>query len=199
MDDFKKEIGLRLIDTLSSANQERVRLKKRRLEAHFQKMEHITGAAFTIASEEVGETVVGGYFLRLNALPPTKPLQMASEGYCSDSVHAHLLSPLFQALSTLYSLDLADLPVSFHFVSLKAMERCSRLLNSGDPKDLIEEGVYLLCKQLPKVEILACTKGPFFEKMQSKIYLLKRHNLSELVFLDFEVIAKALLEPSSLK
>ncbi len=198
MDDLRKEITARLMGTLSGVNQERARAKKRRIEAHFQDVEKITGAAITIGSEEVRETSVGGYFLRLNTVSPLKPMQVASEGYCLDSVHAHLLSPVFLALSSIYCLNVSHVPVSFHFVSLKAMERFSELLSEKTaPKDLIEEGICFLCKSLPKVEILPCVKGPFFEKMQSKMYLVKRQSVNELVFLDFEVIAGALLDPVS--
>ena len=186
---------LRLMDTLSGSNQERVRQKRRKIEAHFNKdLKQISGVALTIASEEVSETNVGGYFLRINASPPLKAMPMASEGYCLDSVHAHILSPVFYALISVYCLNLAQVLLVFHFVSLPAMERFSDLISGKDaPKDLIEEAVCFLCKFAPKVEVLSCLKGPFFEKMQSKMYQVKRHNVSERVALDFEVIARALL------
>ncbi len=194
MEVLDKEISSRLLDTLSGLNQERMRLKKRRIESHFKDTTNITGAAFTIASEEVGDTVVGGYFLRLNAKSPLKPMPLASEGYCLDRVHGYLLSPVFYALYMLYCMELDHSPISFHFTSTKVMERCSSLL-SGEalPKNLVEESICFLCKLLPKVEILSCIKGPFFEKMQSRMYLVKHHNINELISLDFEIIARSLL------
>jgi hypothetical protein len=186
------------MDTLSGVNQDRVRRKRRQIEAHFKDPKQIAGAAFTLASEEIRETSVGGYFLRINANPPLKAMPMVSEGYCLDSAHAHILSPVFLALSSLYCLNLVHVPVAFHFVPSKAQQRLSDLLSAkSSPKDLIEEGIYFLCKLLPKVEILSCLKGPFFEKIQSKMYQVKRHNVSEVVSLDFEVIARALLDPGS--
>lgn len=195
MDDLRNRSIIRLMDTLSDLNQDRVRRKRRQIEAHFKSPKQIAGAAFTIASEEIRETSIGGYFLRINANPPLKAMPMISEGYCLDSAHAHILSPVFLALSSLYCLNLVHVPVSFHFVPSQAQERLSDLLSGkSPPEDLIEEGVCFLCKLLPKVEILSCSKGPFFEKMQSKMYQAKRHNVSEVVSLDFEVIAKVLLE-----
>jgi hypothetical protein len=198
VDDLRNQSIFRLMDTLSGVNQDRVRQKRRQIEAHFKDPKQIAGAALTIASEEIRETSIGGYFLRVNATPPLKAMPMVSEGYCVDSAHAHILSPVFLALSSIYCLNLAQVPVTFHFVSLPAMERLSDLLSGkSQPKDLIEEGVVFLCKLLPKVELLSCLKGPFFEKMQSKMYQVKRHNVSEVVSLDFEVIARALLDPAS--
>jgi hypothetical protein len=198
VDDLVNQSIFRLMETLSGVNQARVRQKRRQIEAHFKDLKQIAGSALTIASEEISETSVGGYFLRINANPPLKAMPMVSEGYCSDSAHAHILSPVFLALSSIYCLNLAHAPVSFHFVPSKAQERLSDLLSGkSSPKDLIEEGVCFLCKHLPKVEILSCLKGPFFEKMQSKMYQVKRHNVSEVVSLDFEVIARALLDPVS--
>jgi hypothetical protein len=186
------------MDTLSGVNQDRVRHKRRQIEAHFKDPKQIAGVAMTIASEEISETSVGGYFLRINANAPLKAMPMVSEGYCVDSAHSHILSPVFLALSSIYCLNLVHSPVSLHFVPSKAQERLSDLLSEkSPPKDLIEEGVLFLCKLLPKVEILSCVKGPFFEKMQSKMYQVKRHNVSEVVSLDFEVIARALLDPVS--
>ena len=189
-----KEISCRLEDLLSGANQERLRLKRRRIESHFLKMENVESASFTIAAEEVGETVAGGYFLRLSAKSPIKPLQVAHEGYCLDTAHAHILSPVLHALVALYCLHLFHVPVALHFVSKKALERCVSLLSKEElPKDLIEEAICFLCNALPKVEVLSCMKGAFFEKMQSKMYLVKHHNVNDLATLDFEIVARSAL------
>src|SRR3989339_1293317 len=162
MSDLSKEISCRWLDTLSGSNQEKVRQKKKRIETHFQKMENITSAAFTIASEESRETTLGAYFLRLNGIVPFKPFPMASEGYCLDSIHAHILSPVLYALATVYSLDLSHVSISLHFTSVRAMERCQLLLEGkASPKDSIEEAVCFLCSPL-KVTIVPCLKGPFF-------------------------------------
>jgi hypothetical protein len=198
MEVLKEQISANLFDTLSGLNQDRVRLKKRRLESHFKSLENITGASFTIASEQYGDSVIGVYFLRLNAKPPIKSMQSAAEGYCSDRVHSHPLSPVFFALYKFFCWGLEDIPVTFHFTSQVAMERCQALLSGEDsPKDLIESAVCLLCKTLPKVEILPCMKGPFFEKMQSKVFLTKSNQVNEVVSLDFEVIAKSLFNSES--
>lgn len=194
MDDLIKEITDRLMETFSSSTEEKIRQKKKRFEAHFQKWDNISGSAFTIASEESRETVLGAYFLRLNGKHPFKHFPAASEGYCLDSVHAHLLSPILYALCSVYSLNLTHTDVSFHFTSKKAMDRLELLLKKEvKPKDSIEEAVYLLCSLLKKIDIVPCFKGAFFEKMQSKVYMLKRHNVNEQVALEFDVVAKCLL------
>jgi len=198
MEVLEGQLSARLIDTLSGLNQDRVRLKKRRFESYFKKSTNITGAAFTIASEEFGGAVLGGYSLRLNAKSPIKTMQVAGEGYCLDRVHAHILSPVFYALYRFYCWGLEHTPVSLHFTSKPVMERCQVLLSGEEsPRDLIEEAVYLLCKSLPKVEIFSCLKGSFFEKMESKMFLAKSDQVNEVSSLDFEVIAKSLLNPES--
>ncbi|MBX9923323.1 MAG: hypothetical protein K2Y01_04350 [Rhabdochlamydiaceae bacterium] len=185
----------RFIETFSGAREQRVVAKRRKIEAHFQKLENITGAAFTIASEEIKEGVVGGYFLRLNAKAPYKPLAQACEGYCLDTVHSHLLSPVLYALSSLYSLYLTHVPVSFYVVSEKLLEKCQQILEKDrDLKDPIEVAIRLLLLSLPKVEFSPCFKGPFFEKMQSKLYLAKNRNREDVQSLDFAVIANHLLQ-----
>ena len=188
-------VSHRLMDTLSGANQERMRGKIRRIRQHFQEESHMESTSLTIASEEILETVIGGYFLKIQAKKPFKTLQLASEGYCLDSVKEHLLSPIFHALSHLYCLELAHLPVILHIVSPKALEICSLLQNqTSSETDLIEKGVKLLLKYFPKVEILPCSKGPFFERMQSEMYQIKHGNTNEVVALNFELIAKSLFE-----
>lgn len=185
----------RLIETFSTAREKRAVAKKRKIEAHFQGIENITGAAFTIGSEETKDGVIGGYFLRLNAKPPHKPLALACEGYCLDSVHGHVLSPVFYALSSLYSLGITNVPVSLYIVSQKTLESCQNVLtDERDLQDPIQEAVRLLMRSLPKVEFGSCVKGSFFEKMQSKLYLAKTRSREDVLSLDFAVIAQHLLQ-----
>lgn len=186
-----EEISKRLSETLSSANREKMRLKRRRLIDHFQGVENIANAAFTISSEEVRESVVGGFFLRLNGKNSSKSLPQAHEGYCEDTAHAHFLSPVLHALSFLYHLGLEGVPAVLHITSPRAAERCLQLFEKqSPPMGLIEESLCFFRGLLPKIEVVPCFKGPFFEKMQTKMYMLKHRSINDVVALDFEVVAR---------
>ena len=77
MEVLDKHVRARLVDTQSDLVRERIRLKKRRLESHFKESRNVTRAAFTIAVEEVGDSVIGGYFLRLSARAPVSYIPVA--------------------------------------------------------------------------------------------------------------------------
>ena len=75
-------------------------------------------------------------------------------------------------------------------VSEQLFKEMQLLLEERKPKNTIEKAICFLCDLFPKVEIFSCLKGPFFEKMQSKMYVVKHHNMNELVALDFEVTSQ---------
>jgi hypothetical protein len=185
----------RVIDTFSSAKDRRVALKRRKIESYFQEMDNVTEAIFTIGSEESKEGLFGGYFLRLNGKAPYKPLVLACEGYCLDAVSVHPLTPVFYALVSLYSLSLTKVSVSFYIVSSKILQECEQVLDlAKDLQDPIEKAVRLLLLSLPDLKFGLCVKGPFFEKMQSKLYLAKTRGREEVESLNFSIIAHHILK-----
>lgn len=193
------KVSQALIQTLSTAQEDRLRRKKQKIEAYFGRGlegKEIESYAFTLLVErkQVGG-VVGGYFLRINGKKRGRTL-VASEGYCLDEVRAHLLSPLFYALYHLHCLDLAkDKPVSFYIVS-SFFEEILSIIDEKGSQDLMVQGVQCLLKDFSEVSFLPCIQGGFFEKMQTKLYQIKHGNRNDLVSLDFEEIIQTALVPS---
>ncbi len=185
-----QKIHNRLLDTLSGVQEEKMRQKRRSIDSHFGSVDNIIKASFTIALEKEGKEVMGAYFLRLHGKPPYKDLVCALEGSCLDKVRGYILSPLLYALSSLYQLGVFAPSVTVYCLSLEMMEYFKKTLESSSWQNKVDEAVVFLCRQFPKVEILPCLKGHFFEKMQSKLYVMKRHKVSDMALLDFEVIAK---------
>ncbi len=165
---------------------------RRHILKHFKEKSKIKNTVFTVSIEEVSQTVIGGYFLQVNAVAPLKNLQMASEGYSLDERSAHLLSPVLYALIYLYVLDLTHVPTTFHITSQKALDLLLHLPSDYEKDDPITKAVKLLVKELPSVAFTACLKGPFFEKIQTKMARIKLKDSNELTSLDFKVIANCL-------
>ncbi len=158
---------------------------------HFKEKSKIKNTAFTVSIEEVSQTVIGGYFLQVNAVSPVKNLQMASEGYSLDERSAHLLSPVLYSLIYLYVLDLTHVPTTFHITSQKALDLLLHISSDYD-NDPIIKAIQVLLKELPSVTFTACLKGPFFEKIQTKMARIKLKDSNELTSLDFKIIANCL-------
>ncbi len=112
-------------------------------------MANILNIDLTIGSERNKKDVIGGYFLKINARQSLKALMHASEGYCLDQTSAHILSPVFYALSYLFCLKLSHLPVTLYITSPLALEMCQNLKDT----DPIEQGVKLMLDSLAKVEL----------------------------------------------
>ncbi len=183
----------RLLDTLSSAHQEKVREKKRRIRRFFEKLTQVEKIFLTVFSEEEAGKVFGGYLLNIQGKKPFKGLMLASEGYLLDPVHQHLLSPIFYALSYVYCLELTRLPIVLQVISSRCGQICKDLQTPKmDEEDPIAKGVNVLIKHLPKLEIKPVLQGPLFQRMQSKLYQMSHGNLQEATILDFAVIARSL-------
>lgn len=194
-DDKEKKLTSRLIGTLTQIQIKKFRTKRRRIRSYFGGVANIASIDFTIASEKDSKAVIGGYFLKINACQSLKALSNASEGYCLDQSCAHILSPVFYALSHLYCLHLSQAPVTLFITSPQALELCQQLKTSTtDRNDPMEQGVKLLLRYLAKVELMPCAKGFFFERIQNKLYQIRHGKTNELVIFNFQATLEMFLK-----
>ncbi len=166
---------------------EKMQKKRSQLAQHLSKM---TTIACTVASEPLARAVLGGYSLQIN-MGTLKPLKAVAEGYCLDERSCHPLSPVFYALSHLYSLRLSHLPITLHLTCAKTLEYLQTLPAKDDP---ISKGVSLLLKNFPETNFVPCFQGFFFEKMHSRLRQLRCEEINEVIALDFTFLSTRLLE-----
>lgn len=176
---------------------ERIRTKRRRIRSYFGDVANISSVDFTIASEKISNAVIGGYYLKINARQSLKALLNASEGYCLDQTCAHILSPVFYALSHLYCLHLSHIPATLYITSPQVLEMCQNLKTTAIvTDDPVEQGVKLMLLSLTRVELMPCVKGHFFDRIQTKLNQMKYGKTNELVTLDFQAISEIFLKPA---
>lgn len=187
----------RLISTFTQNSIEKFRTKRRRIRSYFGDVANISTIDFTIATEKFSNGVIGGYFLKINARQSLKALLNASEGYCLDQTSAHILSPVFYALSHLYCLHLSHIPITLYIASPEVLEVCQKLKTTAIiTDDPVEQSVKLMLLYLNHVEFMPCIKGPFFDRIQNKLHQMKHEKTNELVTLDFLAMAEILLKPT---
>ncbi|MBA3603366.1 MAG: hypothetical protein H0W50_06945 [Parachlamydiaceae bacterium] len=190
-------LNSRLLNSFSQKCIEKIRTKRRRIRSYFGDVANIASIDFTIASENISKAVIGGYFLKINARKSLKALMHASEGYCLDETCAHILSPIFYALSYLYCLHLTQVPVTLYITCPQALELCKTLKTIGTVQDNpVKQSVQLLLLHLTNVEFMPCVKGPFFERIQAKLDQMKHRKTNELVTVDFKAMADVFLNPN---
>ncbi len=195
-------LNSRLLNSFSQKCIKNLRSKRRRIRSYFGDVANIASIDFTIASENISNAVIGGYILKVNARKSLKALLHASEGYCLDATCAHILSPIFYALSSLYCLHLTHVPVTLYITCPQALELCKTLKAIGTIQvqdNPIEQSVKLLLLNLTKVEFMPCVKGPFFERIQAKMDQVKHRKTNELVTVDFQKMAEIFLQPTLVK
>lgn len=187
------QVTIQLKSTLTQKCIEKNRTKRRRIRSHFADIANIASVDFTIGCEKGAKGVIGGYYLKVNAKQHLKALLNASEGYCLDQTCCSILSPVFYALSHLYCLHLSHVPVTLYITSTEVLTLCQNLKKGKVGITLIEQGVERMLKYLTKVELMPCIKGPFFERIQNKLKQMKLMRSNELLTLDFEAMAGALM------
>jgi len=189
------QLTSRLTSTFTQKCIEKIRTKRRRIRSYFGDVANIDSIDFTIASENISKAVIGGYFLKINARQSLKALMNASEGYCLDQTCAHILSPIFYALSYLYCLHLSHVPITLYITSPQALEMCQNLKTKETVTDNpIEQSVKLMLLHLAHVEVIPCVKGPFFDRIQAKLNQMKHGKSNELVTLDIQAMTDILLK-----
>lgn len=190
------QLTSRLTSMFTQKCVEKIRTKRRRICSYFGDVANIASIDFTIASEKISKAVIGGYFLKINARQSLKALINASEGYCLDQTYGHILSPVFYALSYLYCLHLSHVPVTLYITSPQVLEMCQNFKTTTLVDDPVEQSVKLLLSYLNHVELMPCVKGPFFDRIQAKLNLMKHRKTNELMTLDFQAMTEIFLKPA---
>lgn len=188
---LKNQLTRTILNFFSSKKLHTIENTKRHISKNFPEKSKMKNLAFTISIDEVSQTIVGGYFLQINAFAPLKNLQMAHEAYCLDERSNHLLSPILYALIYTYALDLTHTPITFHLTSSKAIELYENLQQENDS---IAKAIKILLLGIPSAEAVSCVKGPFFEKIQTKMARIKLKDSNELTSLDFTFLANELIK-----
>ena len=176
-------LNFKVLETFSKKRKDSFELKR-----HHIKSSQVQTINLTVSSEELSQAIVGGYFLKVDTQPN------ALEGFCLDERSSHILSPLLFSLMYLYALHLSHLPLILHITSPKLLILAENLMTAEKQNDPIANSVQLLLTALPKVSILPCSKGFFFEKMHSKMHQIKIQGINEIVPLNFKIIANHLLD-----
>lgn len=186
------QLTSRLISTFSQKYIKKIRTKRRRIRSSFGDVANIASIDCTIGSKRISKAVIGGYFLKINARQSLKALINASEGYCLDQTCAHILSPVFYALSHLYCLHLSHVPIILYITSPQVLEICQNLKTTArGTEDSVERGVKLMLLHLTHIEFMPCVKGSFFDRMQNKLNQMKHGETNELVTVDFQAMSEA--------
>ena len=123
----------------------------------------------------------------------------ASESYCRVSGHpSDAAWPVLHALRHQYLLQLDQVCTDLFIIPPASLELTHRLLDGDQPASKpAHEAVRRLMRELSKLTLHPCVKGPFHAAMQAKLERLTRTRSNEVTSLDFDRIASCLLAAES--
>ena len=134
-----------------------------------------------------------GFVLHLAGNSGVKGLR-ASEGYCRASeLPPDAAWPILHALRDQYLLQLDQVHTDLFIIPPTSLELMHRLLDSDQPASKpVHEAARRLMRELAKLTLHPCVKGPFHDAMQAKLKQLVRTRSNEVTSLDFGKIARHL-------
>ena len=180
---------------LSEHQLKRFRTKRRRIRAHFGSLDNIAAAALTVGQIRTPKGIVGGYQLKVDARHGIRSLVPASESYFLDrSADGRPLQSVVWSLALLFLLQLQGRPLTLFLCDADAVGHCTELAAGraiGDSP--VPQAVGTLLRTVGGVRVQACVKGRFFDHMQAKLGQLAHGRGNELVPIDVQAVAAALV------
>ena len=181
---------------LSEHQLKRFRTRRRRIRAHFGSLDNIAATALTVGQIRTPEGIVGGYQLKVDARHGIRSLVPASESYFLDrSADGGPLQSVVWSLALLFLLQLQGRPLTLFLCDAAALGYCTELAAGraiGDSP--VPYAVGTLLRTIGGVRVQACAKGRFFDRMQARLRQLAHGRGNELVRIDVQAVAEALVE-----
>ena len=191
------DFARRLKQDFSDRQFKRYRTARRRIRSHFGSAAAINQVSVTVGSLPTKGGLLCGFVFHLAGNSGVKGLR-ATEGYCRADGHpADAAWPVLHGLRDQYLLELDQFRTDLFIIPPVTLELTRRLLE-GDQPDCtsVHEATRHLVRQLPKLTLHPCLKGPFYDAMQTKLQQLARTRTNEVTSLDFDQIARNLLAPT---
>ena len=172
------------------------RTKRRRIRAHFGSLDNIVGTSLTVGQIRTPRGTVGGCQLKVDARHGVKGLSPASESYFLDrSPSDEPLQSVLWALAQLFMLQLQSRPLTLFLCDAAVVGDCTALAATpaAGQSPVALAGSRLL-GTVCWAQVQACVKGRFFDRMQAKLDQLARGESNELVPIDVQAMASALVK-----
>jgi hypothetical protein len=171
------------------------RTARRRMRSHFGSAAAITQVSVTIGATPAPSGLLCGFVIRLAGKSGVKGLK-ATEGYRTGTAgEADEACPVLYALRELYLLQLERVRTELFVIPPRSLELTRRLLAAGPPPAvLLHTALQRLLGELATVSASPCVKGFFHDEMRNKLHALARRPTNEVVRLDFERVARSVLE-----
>ena len=178
---------------LSEHQLKQFRTKRRRIRAYFGSLDNIAATALTIGQIRTPQGTVGGCQLKVDAPHDVKGLSPASESYFLDcSPRDEPLRSVVWALAQVFMLQLQNRRLTLYLCDAAAVgQLASSPAGSYSP---LAHAVGRLFAEVCEVRVQPCVKGRFFDRMQAKLDQLARGQSHELVPIDVQAMASALVE-----
>ena len=170
------------------------RTARRRISSHFGSAAAISQVSVTVGSLMTPRGLLCGFVFHVAGNSGVKGLR-ATEGYClASGVPPDAACPVVHALRDQYLLQLDRVRTDLFIIPPASLELTRRLLVADQPASKpAHEAVRRLMRQLAKLTVHPCVKGPFHDAMQTKLEQLTHTGSNEVTSLDFHRIATCLL------
>ena len=102
--------------------------------------------------------------------------------------------PILHAVRELFVLQLDSLSIELFVMPPAGLQLCRALLaDSADAPGPLHQALQESLRGLPRLNILACVKGRFYEAMERKLRQLETSHSNEITTVDFDEICLAVL------
>jgi hypothetical protein len=188
------DLASRLKTDLTERQFKRYRTARRRIRSHVGSAAAISKMSVTVGAKKTPGGLLCGFVFHLAGTSGVKGLR-ASEGYClARGPRSDATWPVLHALRDQYLLQLDQVRTDLFIIPPTSLELMHRLLENDQPaSEPGHEAVLRLMRELPRVTLQPCVKGPFYDAMQARLERLTRKRSNEVTSLDFERIATRLL------
>ena len=188
------DLTRRLKTDLTERQFKRYRTARRRIRSHFGSAAAIGQISVTLGSKVTPGGLLCGFVFHVAGNSDVKGLR-ASEGYCqAGGLPSDAAWPILHALRDQYLLQLDHVYTNLFIIPSASLGLMRRLLDSDQPaSNLVHEAVRRLMRQMAKLTLHPCIKGPFHDAMQAKLEQLTCTRSNEVTSLDFDRIATNLL------
>lgn len=191
------DFGRRLKQGFTERQFKRYRTARRRIRSHFGSAAAISQVSVTVGALPTREGLLCGFAFHVAGNSGVKGLR-ASEGYCRADKHtADAAWPVLHALRDQYLLMLDQFRTDLFIIPPATLELTRRLLEDDQSAATpAHDAAIRLLRQLPKLTLHPCIKGPFHDAMQAKLQRLAHTRSNEVTLLDFEEIVRNLISPA---
>jgi hypothetical protein len=191
--DLTRRLGV----LLSERQCKRYRTARRRIRSHFGSAAAICQLSATVGSMGIPRGLLCGFIFHVAGSSGIKGLR-GSEGYClakgSQSDTSLPVLPVLHALRDQYLLQLDQISTQLFIIPPTSLDLTRQLLDRDQPALQLQcEAARRLLREIPKLTLNACVKGPFHDAMQSKLNHLTQTRSNEVTTVDFEEVARYLL------